>query len=562
MNKTQNAIISINESDSFNFEELEKALQDNLEEQFLDIEMLEEDRKKINNPDELGNTVMNVVWEQFINQIGVVEGEDFIKENQGFKLDLRNEAHIQTTENFAKGKLATHNSEIDYQERYKNYTDSFEKGSDGQIKTHQTRTGQVEANLVKGARNSFDKDRPTGSIERGTDMDHTVSAGEILRDPELNAHLTRDEQIKFANSDANLNEIDSSWNRSKSDLKTTEWLDNPNSRGQRPTDIFDISKKDEKKLREKDIEARKERDRRAAEGEQRSTDTGRKSQKQEAFRIGGKALRSVVMGLLAALVKSIIKKLIVWMRSNAKSLKTFFEQIKVSIKEFVSNLKQHLVNAADSFVTTIATSLFGPIIGLLKKSWILIKEGAKSIKDAIEYFKNPDNKNKPFSLIILEVSKILVVGLTAAGAVVLSEVIEKSLILIPGFQVPIPLFGSLANILGIFFGALGSGIIGALVLRIINKTIEKKQKTQNTLQQIEKKNNILATQEKLTDVAEIKFNNQKNNTKSSIAERHKASAHEMRISLENIMSKPSEKNEYMSENKDDFNNLLNDINNL
>lgn len=50
-------------------------------------------KEKIRNPDNLGNVIMDVVWEQFVNQIAVTctAGEDFIEENNGLKLDLRNE---------------------------------------------------------------------------------------------------------------------------------------------------------------------------------------------------------------------------------------------------------------------------------------------------------------------------------------------------------------------------------------------------------------------------------------------------------------------------------------
>ena len=59
-----------------------------------------DEKEKIGNVDHLGNVIMDVVWEQFTNQIVIVAGEDFIRENNGLKLDLRDEAHIQTTENF------------------------------------------------------------------------------------------------------------------------------------------------------------------------------------------------------------------------------------------------------------------------------------------------------------------------------------------------------------------------------------------------------------------------------------------------------------------------------
>ncbi len=192
------------DTDSMDFDELESKLDSELEEQMADLDGLEDDREKIGNPDTIGHTVMNVVWEQFINQVGVIAGEDFIKENRNLTLDLRDSAHIQTTDNFAKGKIATHNDKIDYQQRYDDWQANFQHDENGNVITHQTRSGKEEATLVNGARKPFDQGRPVGSVERGTDMDHTVSAGEIIRDAEAKAHMTKDEQIAFANSDAKL----------------------------------------------------------------------------------------------------------------------------------------------------------------------------------------------------------------------------------------------------------------------------------------------------------------------------------------------------------------------
>ena len=85
--------------ETFDFDELEKQLETGLEESISGLKFLEEDKNKISNPEKLGNAVMEVIWDQFIMQIGTVAGEDFIKENRGMTLDLRNDAHIQTTEN-------------------------------------------------------------------------------------------------------------------------------------------------------------------------------------------------------------------------------------------------------------------------------------------------------------------------------------------------------------------------------------------------------------------------------------------------------------------------------
>ena len=322
------------DAEDMDFAQLESQLEAELDSQMEDLKVLEEEHDKIGNPATIGETVKNVVWEQFINQVGVIAGEDFIRENRGLTLDLRDSAHIQTTENFEKGKIATHNDKIDYQKRYDDWQANFQHDENGDVKT-QTRTGKQEATLVNGARKPFDEGRPTGSVERGTDMDHTVSAGEIIRDPAANAHLSKEEQIAFANSEANLNEMNAGQNRSKGDKSMTDWLDNPNKNGQKPDEIFDINEEQKEKYREKDKEARTEYERVKKKGEKRSIETGKKSQREEAFRIGGKALRSVIMGLLASLVKDIIQKLVAWFRSGKRSLSTFIDSVKLAINDSI-----------------------------------------------------------------------------------------------------------------------------------------------------------------------------------------------------------------------------------
>lgn len=265
MNKNEEAIL--HDNDYLDFDELEEKLNSELEESLSDLEFLKEEKEKIANPDHLGEVIQGVIWEQFLNQVAATAGEDFIKENNGLTLDLRSEAHIQTTDNFANGKIATHNTHIDYQQRYDDWQSNFQHDENGNVITHTTRSGKEEATLAKGARKPFDEGRPTGSAKKHTDMDHTVSAGEIIRDAEANAHMTKEEQIAFANSDKNLNEMDASQNRSKGDKSMDEWLDNPNSKGQKPDEIFDMSEEDKAKLKEKDAEAREEYRKQKKEGE-------------------------------------------------------------------------------------------------------------------------------------------------------------------------------------------------------------------------------------------------------------------------------------------------------
>ena len=246
------------------------------------------------------------------------------------------------------------------------------------------------------------------------------------------------------------------------------------------------------------------------------------------------------MGLLASLIKDIIRKLISWFRSGSRKLSTFIDSVKAAIKSFVSNLKGHLLNAANIFVTTIATAIFGPVIGMIKKAWILLKQGYKSVKEAIDFLKNPANKNMPLSLKMMEVGKIVIVGLTAGGAIVLSEAIEKGLMTFPVFAFDIPAIGSLASLIGMFLGSLVSGIIGALALNQIDRLIAKKLKTINTQQQFYKKNDILVTQEQLIKVYESKVENTQNKTIESIKKRHTECADFMKESIEKIKSNSEE----------------------
>lgn len=319
----------------------------------------------------------------------------------------------------------------------------------------------------------------------------------------------------------------------------------------------------EKKYLEKDKEARNEYEKQKEKGEKRSIETGNQSRKEEAFRIGGSALKAAVMALLADFVKSMVQGLVQWLISAQKSLSSLLDKMKNEVKKFVSNLKERLINAGNALFTTIFTAIIGPVVGTIKKAWIFIKQGYKSIKDAVAFLKNPQNKNMPFSLKLMNVGKIIIAGLTAGGAIVLGELIEKGLMTIPIFKIEIPLLGSLANILGLFLGALVSGIIGAIALNLINKAIANKQKALNKEQQFEKKNEILALQNKAIVVAETQFEHTKGNFTSNTKQRHEEAEKIIRQSLQNTIDNvKSSASTPVVDNKEDFDQLFDELDNL
>ena len=395
---------------------------------------------------------------------------------------------------------------------------------------YDSRSGEWKAKLADGAREKFDTRTADQKGSKTIHKDHVIPVAEQIRDMDAAAHLDRKERTDFAKSDVNIQDLDAAANQSKGDLTTEQFLDTERD-GKKPDKRFNI---DKEKMLEKDKKAREEYEKMKEKGKQKSIETGKKSQREEAFRIGGKAVRAAVTALLAELVRNIIAKLIQWIRSGEKNFSSFFVHLKEALYQFLGNMKKHVLTVGDSVLTTIATAIFGPIVGMVKKVWMLLKQGARSIKQAIDYLRNPENKGKSTSILLLEVSKIVTAGLAAAGAVILGQTIETSLLTIPVLAIEIPLFGSIASILGMFSGALVSGIVGALVVNMIDKLVAKKRSADSRELQISKRNEIIIVQGKMRDISAEQLARKKEQVTSSISERHAEMSKAMRASLENI----------------------------
>lgn len=542
-NKNETLEITNNELEYGNLIDLQSSLQVELNDILDELSSIEDDREKLKNNQYLEEAIQDIIWDQVQNQLAVQIGEEFIKDNNEQKLDLRKEAHIQTAENFEKGNFATHNRDVNYQERYDKWQDNFVRDNLGNIQTHTTRSGRIVNTLTKEARKPFDKGRPTGSKEKGTQMDHTVSAGEIIRDAKTNAFMTKEEQIAFANSKANLYEIRSEINQAKGDQSTTELLDNPNSKGQYAREVHNISSKEEKKLREKNKEARTEYDRVRDEAEKYAIKSGKKSRRKEALKVTGKALKAAVLQLLTEFLREIVKKFISWLGEKEKNFGNFIAKVKEAISNFISNLSHHVLGVGQSMVTMLATSIIGPVVGTFMQVWTFIQQGWRSLTEAIDYLKNPENKNKSTSVKMLEIGKIIVAGVTAAGAIVLSSAIGATLLSIfPPLGVEIPLLGSLSGLIGTFMGATVAGIAGAFVLKLIDQMIVDKQLDELTNKKIDKYNNKLIVQDQMNAVGMALVQVDKMESLSQMEDRHHQAAEIMRDELSFLLEE-KEKND-------------------
>ena len=511
---------------------LESSLEDNLKDIAEHIDQLDIDRDKLQNNEYLQESIENIVWEQVQLQLATQIGEEFIKDNNGQTLDLRKEAHIQTAENFEKGKVATHNRDVNYQERYDRWQDNFTTNKKG------------ERVLKSDAREFFDKGRDKGS--GAVHKDHTVSIKEQLNDIEMSTFFSKEEVKDFANSSKNLHDLDASANMSKGDKTMKEFLDSERN-GLKPDERFNI---DRKQLEKDDREAREELHKRKQENKEKAIQSGKKSRRDEALKVSGKALKVAIFQLLSEFLKEIIKKFIVWLGEKHKNFNSFLEKLKEAVSTFVSNLSKHILIVGQSILTMLVTSIFGTVGEVFLKIWTFMKQGWSSLKDAIDYLNNPENSSKNINIIILELGKIITAGIIVTGGVALGETIGKSLIAIaPPLAVEIPILGSLASIIGTFMGATVAGITGAFVLKMIDQQILEKQIAELSSEKIDQKNEMIVIQDQLLDVKNIKLEVEKNTIVNTIKERHDMAASIMKEKLSEIFS------ESTKDDKSDFDEI-------
>lgn len=537
-NEEKNKIVALVDYAGAEIDEaqLEQQLQDDLAREFDKLDALREELPQIGSVEHLGDTILNAIWDQFVAQVAITAGQEFIAENGGLHLDLSDDAHIQSTENFAEGIFATHyTGDIDFHQRYADWQSNFQRDDAGNVIYHIARDGKLAPTLTREARKPYDVGRPKGSKDTHTDMDHTIPVAFEIRDAGANAHLTQEERIAFANSPANLREMDSSLNRSKGDMTMEEWLDHPNANGQKPSEVFDISPELDAKMRKDGADAQAAFEKTVAEGEQRTIESGRQSKKREFYRVGKQVLKVAVMSLLIELVKEIVRKLILWLKSAEKSIKTFLDYMKRAILDFFARLQRLLINSADAALTTVAYAIVGPVVGMIKKALVILKQGWHALKDAVDFLRKPENRGKPMRDLLPEVGKIVVAGLSAIGAIALGEVIETELMAIPFLAAPIPVIGTPANLIGTMLGAIVCGVVGAIAINMINRYVAEQKKEDNSLAQAQKRSEILALQDGLIEVKSDKIDQAQSDTVQSIKDRHKTAAITMTDILTNIL---------------------------
>lgn len=544
MTKNENAIADEDiefDDEELSIEDIEANLQAELEAQLSDLSVLEEDREKIGNPDSLGKVILDEVWTQFGNQIG---------------LDMTNETLIQA-----------YNRE--HPEEYnKAIADAIMQDEKYKAANEAMKQQHQDGTLV---------DSYTGKTMTASDkpnLDHVVPRKELYDN--VRRKQANIDTADLANKDENLAPTNESLNKSKKDKSNQQYVD---ERAQREETLRKQNESAHKKIDESnksDVEKRLEHEKidkrlqdkldadddlmMEADAKARKAinkDINKGVAKQTAKKAGKDALKTMAISALFDLLKSIMNGLVRFFKEKHKSFKLFLSEMKESIKRFISHISNFVRTGASSLIGTVLSEIFGPIVSMFKKLASFIKQGVSTIVESIHYLTNKENKNKPLSIKIAHVSKIVTTGLAAAGAIVGGELIEKALLNIPVMAVQIPIIEqNLASITGAFLASLLMGIIGAIVINKIDQFIAKQQKNDNLNSQIDKKNEILETQDELIDIKVQKMSNAKEQTVQAMRDNREQALASISEAMATILH---EDDENRDNNDVTLNNTANDL---
>jgi hypothetical protein len=532
----ENAILNENEEyseDSFDFDNLEERLESQLEEELSELAFLESEKEKIGNPDELGKIILDEVWKQFGNQIG---------------LDMTNETLIQKYDREHPEQYDEVSKSVMQDQRYKDANKAMQE--------------KKEAGILK--------DEYTGKDikpNENANLDHVVSRKEIFENQRRKqANLSTEE---LANKSENLKPTNESLNKSKGAKSVDEYLKTraerekilkeQNEMANKKIDESNMSDTEKRLLKEKNnkrlqdkLDADDELMRKADKEARRAInkDIAINATKEIGKKAGKDALKAMAISALFSLLKKVMNGLISFLKSQTKSFKSFLDEMKESIKSFFTEIVDVLQTGASTLVGTILSEIFGPIVSLFKKLASLIKQGVSSIIDAVKYLNDKENKNKPFSVKVAQVGKIITAGIIGGGAIFLGELFEKILLTVPGMQIQLPLIGTLANVIGMFLASLVSGLVGAIVINFIDKFIANRQKSDILIEQVDKGNKILVTQQKVIDLKERKLYNEKQQFAATIKERHVEAANYIKESLNDIFE-----NTEAQDHREDFDEM-------
>ena len=492
------------ESENLNYDELEELLEQQFTTEFSNLEKLELECKEINSLDKLGDAILDEIWNQFANQIG---------------LDMTSDTLLKQ-----------------YNDKHPN---GYTKEEGTKILNDKRYTDANKAMKEKQKSNNL-KDEYTGKtlkINEKANLDHVVPRKKIF---DNNWRKIADiETADLANKKENFAATNESLNKSKGATSNSDYIKNREAREKKLRDQVQIAneKIDKKNISDsekKNLKAENEKrlnDKLAADSEKmlktekRANNSinkhiAKKAPLKMVNKAGKDAIKAMLVAALFGMLKEIMNALVRYFKSKKQSFDTFLKEMKKSLHSFFGKIKDFIKVGVDSFVGSIVGEIIGAFAEKLRKLPNLVKQLFGSIRESISYLSNPENQSHSTAIKIAHVSKIITSALVGVGAMFLGEYFEQFLNKIPGMTFEIKLLGTIANILGMFFASLLTGILGAIIINGLDGFISRKLQDENKKQQADKKNELLRIQDVQIFVAEKNVAVKRNDIFSKMAKNH------------------------------------------
>ncbi len=492
------------ESENLNYDELEELLEQQFTTEFSNLEKLELECKEISSPDKLGDVILDEIWSQFANQIGLDMTSDTL-------LKQYNDKHPNGYTKEEGAKIM----------KDKRYTDA----------NNAMKERQKNGNL---------KDEYTGKtikINEKANLDHVIPRKQIFQNPWRK--IADIETADLANKKENFAATNESLNKSKGATSNSDYIKNREAREKNLKEQVERANKKIDKMNISDAEKRNLKaennkrlnDKLAADSKKMlksektakkaiNKDIAKKASVRMANKAGKEAVKAMFVAALFGMLKEIINALVRYFKSKKQSFDAFLKEMKKALHSFFGKIKDFIKVGVDSFVGSIVGEIIGAFAEKLRKLPNLVKQLFGSIRESISYLSNPENESHSTAIKIAHVSKIITSALVGVGAMFLGEYFEQFLNKIPGMTFEIKLLGTIANILGMFLASLLTGILGAIIINGIDQFISRKLIEENQKKQANKKNELLRIQDVQIFVAEQNVAVKRNDIFSKMAKNH------------------------------------------
>ena len=494
------------ESENLNYDELEELLEQQFEMEFSNLESLQTEFKEIGSPDKLSEVILDEIWNQFGNQIGLDMTSDTLLKQYNDNKDRPKEYTKKIGEDILKDKRYTAaNKAMKEKQKLGNLKDEY--------------TGK------------------TLKVNEKANLDHVVARKQIFENPWRKIADINTEDL--ANKSENFAATNESLNKSKGAKSNSEYIKN---RELREKELRNQVQRANEKIDKKNISDAEKRNLKA-ENEKRlnyklaadskkmlkaekaakkaiNKDIAKKASVRMANKAGKDAVKAMFVAALFGMLKEIMNALVRFFKSKKRSFDAFLEEMKNALHSFFRKIKDFIKVGIDSFVGSIVGEIIGAINQKLQKITNVVKQIFGSIRESISYLSNPENQSHSTEIKIAHISKIITSALVGVGAIFLGEYFEKYLKKIKGFDTEIKYLGSIANILGMFLASLLTGILGAIIINGIDQFISKKLIEENQKQQADKKNELLRIKDVQIFVAEQNVAIKRNDIFSKMAKNH------------------------------------------